>query len=101
MHAWQEYDSLPAGNWTFAVMAADAAGNVEAQPQSAAPWQVDMAAFVQITGGDAGATITRQAQNAIGHAIAALWSLEHMPVVRPIPQGCPSLFEGHGYYCCL
>ena len=58
--ALQEYDSLPAGNWTFAVRAADAAGNVEAQPQSAAPWQVEMAAFVQITGGDAGATITRQ-----------------------------------------
>ena len=59
--AMQEYDSLPAGNWTFAVTATDAAGNAEVQPQSAGPWQVDMAAFVQITGGDAGATITRQA----------------------------------------
>ena len=62
--ALQEYDSLPAGNWTFAVMAADAAGNAEAQPQSAAPWQVDMSAFVQVSGGDAGATITGQAQHA-------------------------------------
>ena len=72
MCAWQEYDSLPAGNWTFAVMAADAAGNAEAQPQSAAPWQVDMAAFVQISGGDAGATVTRQAHHATQplHALA-------------------------------
>ena len=67
--ASQEYDSLPAGNWTFAVSATDAAGNVEAQPQSAAPWQVEMAAFVQITGGDAGATITRQALAGLDHCL--------------------------------
>ena len=85
--ALQEYDSLPAGNWTFAARAADAAGNVEAQPQSAAPWQVDMSAFVQVTGGDAGATITRQAHDATGHAIATLRSLERMLAFRPLPQG--------------
>jgi hypothetical protein len=60
----QEYDSLPAGNWSFAVTATDAAGNSEAGAAAAAPWQVDMAAFVQIMGGDAGAVISRRAAGA-------------------------------------
>ena len=60
----QEYDSLPAGNWSFAVTATDAAGNCEAGAAAAAPWQIDMAAFVQITGGDAGAVISRRAASA-------------------------------------
>jgi len=50
----QEYDSLP-----------DAAGNRAAGAAAAAPpWQIDMAAFVQITGGDAGAVISRSAASA-------------------------------------
>ncbi len=40
--------------------ATDAAGNSEVHPAAVAPWQVDMAAFVQITGGDAGAIISRR-----------------------------------------
>ncbi len=61
----QEYDSLPAGIWSFAVTATDAAGNSEAGAAAAAPpWQIDMAAFVQITGGDAGAVISRSAASA-------------------------------------
>ncbi|KAK9836281.1 hypothetical protein WJX81_001826 [Elliptochloris bilobata] len=79
----QEYDSLPAGNWTFGILATDAAGNMETHVQSAVPWQVDMAAFVQITGGDAGATVSR---NSVSFQFGAVISSQAPP--GEVPMEC-------------
>ena len=55
----QAYASLPAGNWTFEVRATDAAGNTEAGAWPARSWAVNITAYVNLVGGDVGATVTR------------------------------------------
>ena len=55
----QAYASLPAGNWTFEVRATDAAGNTEAAAWPTHSWALAIAAYVNLVGGDVGATVTR------------------------------------------
>lgn len=56
----QTYASLPAGNWTFEVRAMDAAGNAEAHAWPSHAWVLNISsAYVNLVGGDVGATVTR------------------------------------------